>query len=234
MDTIVKALIKFYQKLGGTPSDLRLNATAADVIDAISDTYTDKEGTHVEVTTELSEGTKVATVTTNNTEHDIYAPTPDSVSITAELSEGTKVATVTINDVDTDIYAPAGGGGVSPIIIDLGTNMHSTGMDISSLLPTGITISGFITAVHNCTPVIIKGSNPGSMNQNFESIYLYDVREDLDYSERNLHLRALVTPAGTQTLSYYDITVYQEFSGGDPSQVTSEEILFEYHEDNLS
>ena len=74
MDTIVKALIKFYQKLGGTPSDLRLNATAADVIDAISDTYTDKEGTHVEVSTELSEGTKIATITTNNTEHDIYAP----------------------------------------------------------------------------------------------------------------------------------------------------------------
>lgn len=166
MDTIVKALIKFYQKLGGTPSDLRLNATAADVIDAISDTYTDKEGTHVEVSTELSEGTKVATVTTNNTEHDIYAPTPDSVSVTAELSEGTKVATVTINNVGTDIYAPAGGGGSTPIVVDVGEYLYNSG-ECGEL---SVTYNEVVQAIKDHTPIFITGTEP--LHGNIETIQL--------------------------------------------------------------
>jgi hypothetical protein len=68
------------------------------------------------VTPSLATGTKIATITTDNTNHDIYAPTPDSVSVTAELSEGTKIATITVNDTDTDIYAPAGSGGDSDVV----------------------------------------------------------------------------------------------------------------------
>ena len=72
--TIVESLKKFLTKLGGDPTKLENNATSADIIDAISEAYTDKEGTYTEVTPIGSEGTKIATITTNNTGHDIYAP----------------------------------------------------------------------------------------------------------------------------------------------------------------
>ena len=162
MDTIVTALTKFYQKLGGTPSDISVNATTSDVIDAITEVYTDKEGTHVEVTTELSEGTKVATVTTNNTEHDIYAPTPDSVSVTADLATGTKVATVTINDVDTDIYAPAAGGDIIyvPVTItgESGQNPTATLSEVSISDLYDYIVDNHKTVILRET--VIDGDNP--------------------------------------------------------------------------
>ena len=74
MKTITDALKKFYTKLGGDVSKLPSRTTSADLIDAMSDVYTDKEGTHVEVTTQVTEGTKIATIKTNNEDHDIYAP----------------------------------------------------------------------------------------------------------------------------------------------------------------
>ena len=74
MKTITDSLKKFYAKLGGDVSKLPSRTTSADLIDAMSDVYTDKEGTHVEVTTQVTEGTKIATVKTNNEDHDIYAP----------------------------------------------------------------------------------------------------------------------------------------------------------------
>lgn len=73
--TLVESLKKFLAKLGGDPTELDNNATSAEVIDAISEAYTDKEGTHVEVTPTVTKGTKIATITTNNTPHDIYVPT---------------------------------------------------------------------------------------------------------------------------------------------------------------
>ena len=72
--TLVESLKKFLTKLGGDPTGLDDNATSAEVIDAITEAYTDKEGTYTEVTPIESSGTKIATITTNNTEHDIYAP----------------------------------------------------------------------------------------------------------------------------------------------------------------
>ena len=74
MKTITDALKTFYAKLGGDVSKLPSRTTSADIIEAMSDVYTDKEGTHVEVTTQVTEGTKIATVKTNNEDHDIYAP----------------------------------------------------------------------------------------------------------------------------------------------------------------
>ena len=72
--TIVDSLKKLLTKFGGDASALKENATSSDVIDAISEAYTDKEGTYTEVTPIGSEGIKIATITTNNTPHDIYAP----------------------------------------------------------------------------------------------------------------------------------------------------------------
>lgn len=74
--TLVESLKKFLAKLGGDPTGLDNNATSAEVINAISEAYTDKEGTYVEVTPITTEGTKIATITTNNTPHDIYVPDP--------------------------------------------------------------------------------------------------------------------------------------------------------------
>lgn len=76
--TLVESLKKFLAKLGGDPNDLENNATSAEVIDAISEAYTDKEGTHTEVNPIVTTGTKIATITTNNVEHDIYAPIDSS------------------------------------------------------------------------------------------------------------------------------------------------------------
>lgn len=71
---IKEALSKFYVKLGGSPTDINADDTSGDILEKISDVYTDKEGTHVEVSTVTDSGTKIATITTNNTDHDIYAP----------------------------------------------------------------------------------------------------------------------------------------------------------------
>lgn len=71
---IVDSLKKLLVKFGGNPSALEENATSSDVIDAITEAYTDKEGTYTEVTPVVTEGTKIATIKTNNTDHDIYAP----------------------------------------------------------------------------------------------------------------------------------------------------------------
>lgn len=46
---IKDALSKFYVKLGGSPTDINADDTSGDILEKISDVYTDKEGTHVEV-----------------------------------------------------------------------------------------------------------------------------------------------------------------------------------------
>lgn len=71
---IVDSLKKLLTRFGGDVSALEENATSSDVIDAISEAYTDKEGTYTEVSPIVTEGTKIATITTNNVDHDIYAP----------------------------------------------------------------------------------------------------------------------------------------------------------------
>ena len=71
-------------------------------------------GSTVEVTQVLESGTKVATITVDDTPTDIFAPTPaepTDVEVTQVVSSGTKIATISVDDVETDIYAPASGGG---------------------------------------------------------------------------------------------------------------------------
>ncbi|MBP5598397.1 MAG: hypothetical protein J6Y02_23725 [Pseudobutyrivibrio sp.] len=80
---IVDSLKKLLTRFGGDVSALEENATSSDVIDAISEAYIDKEGTYTEVTPIGSEGTKIATIRTNNTDHDIYAP-KELPAVTAE------------------------------------------------------------------------------------------------------------------------------------------------------
>ena len=66
-------------------------------------------GSTVDVTQVLSSGTKIATITVDDTPTDLYAPTPTAptdVDVTQVVSTGTKIATITVDDVPTDLYAP--------------------------------------------------------------------------------------------------------------------------------
>ena len=94
MSTITDSLKNFYKKLGGNLSSLGPNSTSADIVDAMAEVYTDKEGTYVEVTESVTEGTKIATITTNNVDHDIYAPV--ELPAVTSVDEG-KVLTVDSN-----------------------------------------------------------------------------------------------------------------------------------------
>lgn len=66
-------------------------------------------GSDVSVTQVLTEGTKVATVTVDETGTDIYAPDPTDVSVTPVVTSGTKIAEIEVDGAGYDLYAPAGG-----------------------------------------------------------------------------------------------------------------------------
>lgn len=57
-------------------------------------------------------GTKIATITINNVDTDVYVPadTGDTVTWTQITGSGTKIATISINGTTTDVYAPTSGG----------------------------------------------------------------------------------------------------------------------------
>ncbi|MBR3117711.1 MAG: hypothetical protein IKF29_00575 [Oceanobacillus sp.] len=108
--TIVESLKKFLTKLGGDATKLENNATSADIIDAISEAYTDKEGTYTEVTPIVAEGTKIATITTNNTPHDIYAPNPPTELPAVTSADEGDVLGVNSDGEWVKMDAPSGGG----------------------------------------------------------------------------------------------------------------------------
>lgn len=115
--TLVESLKKFLAKLGGDPNDLENNATSAEVIDAISEAYTDKEGTYTEVSPIVTEGTKIATITTNNVDHDIYAP--------AELPN------VTYNDINKVLGVNGSGKWTAINSITTGFTIYITSDNLS-------------------------------------------------------------------------------------------------------
>lgn len=82
-------------------------------LDDIADNLPDSPGggSTVEVTQVLESGTKIATITVDNTPTDLFAPSPTEptdVDVTQIVSTGTKIATITVDNVPTDLYAPAG------------------------------------------------------------------------------------------------------------------------------
>ena len=94
-------------------------------------------GSEVEVTQVVSSGTKIATITVDDTPTDLYAPDAGSdVEVTQVVSSGEKIATITIDDTPTDIYAPEGGSDVSV------TQVISSGEKIATInvdnVPTDI------------------------------------------------------------------------------------------------
>lgn len=64
-------------------------------------------GADVSVTPIQTDGLKIATITVDDVDSDIYAP---DVAVTPVQLTGTKIAEITIDDAGYDIYAPAAGG----------------------------------------------------------------------------------------------------------------------------
>ena len=69
----------------------------------------------VRYTSEISEGTKVGTLTFGTYSFDVYAPAASaggsSVSIMPKTTEGTNIAEITVDGTTYQLYAPTGGGG---------------------------------------------------------------------------------------------------------------------------
>ena len=80
----------------------RLKESFADVADKV----VDAGGSVVSVTAELTEGTKIATVTVDGEDTDLYAPT---VSVVQTVTEGTEIGSV--NGIK--LYAPSASAGIN-------------------------------------------------------------------------------------------------------------------------
>ena len=61
-------------------------------------------GSTVSVEAVVESGTKIATITVDEEDTDLFAP---SVSVEAVVESGTKIATITVGDTETDIFTPA-------------------------------------------------------------------------------------------------------------------------------
>lgn len=151
--TIVDSLKKFLTKLGGNPNELENNATSAEIIDAISEAYTDKEGTYTEVTPIGSEGTKIATITTNNTQHDIYAP-KELPAVTSE-DEGDVLG---VNSSGEWVKTTPSGGSDDFIV----TGTQTWNDELQEVRVTGVdkTVSDIITAYNSGKNVIGYFNDP--------------------------------------------------------------------------
>lgn len=68
----------------------------------------------VRYTSEISEGTKVGTLTFGNYSFDVYVPAVSagsSVSVTPKATSGTNIAEITVDGTTYQLYAPTSGGG---------------------------------------------------------------------------------------------------------------------------
>ena len=68
----------------------------------------------VRYTSEISEGTKVGTLTFGNYSFDVYAPAASAgsnVSVTPKVTSGTNIAEITVDGTTYQLYAPTSGGG---------------------------------------------------------------------------------------------------------------------------
>ena len=66
-------------------------------------------GDEVIITPVVTSGTKIADVSVNGVEKDLYCPTPPTpieIDVTPVVTSGTKIADVSVNGVEKDLYAP--------------------------------------------------------------------------------------------------------------------------------
>ena len=165
--------------------------------------------TEVEVTPIQLSGTKIATVTIDGTDYDLYAPNGggggDTVSWNQIQATGTKIAEITINGSSTDVYVPAGSGGGDTVTW---TQIQQSGTKIAE-----ISINGSTTNVY-------APNNGGGGGSSVTTDLLFTARESIFHTDNadtpvNLDTRTTGTNYSTY-LSYssqnYTYTVLQNFA----------------------
>ena len=91
-------------------------------------------GDEVIITPVVTSGTKIADVSVNGVEKDLYCPTPPSptqVDVTPVQQSGTKIASISINGSSEDLYAP------SPTQVNV-TQVQQSGTKIASIEVNGV------------------------------------------------------------------------------------------------
>lgn len=63
-------------------------------------------GDSVVITPLVTSGTKIADVSVNGVDADLYAPNPTEVTVDQEQQSGTKIGSIEVNGVEVDLYAP--------------------------------------------------------------------------------------------------------------------------------
>ena len=91
-------------------------------------------GDTVVITPVVTSGTKIADVSVNGVEKDLYCPTPPTppeVDITPVVTSGTKIADVSIDGVEKDLYAP------NPTQVNI-TPVQQSGTKIATIGVNGV------------------------------------------------------------------------------------------------
>ena len=78
----------------------------------------------------ITSGTKIADVSVNGVDKDLYCPTPTEVEVTPVQQSGTKIATIEVDNVEQDLYAP------SPTQVSI-NQVQQSGTKIASIAVNG-------------------------------------------------------------------------------------------------
>lgn len=79
----------------------------------------------------VTSGTKIADVSVNGVDKDLYCPTPTAVDVTPIQQSGTKIASIEVNGDSEDIYAP------SPTQVSV-NQVQQSGTKIASIAVNGV------------------------------------------------------------------------------------------------
>ena len=91
-------------------------------------------GDTVVITPVVTSGTKIADVSVNGVEKDLYCPTPPTppqIDITPVVTSGTKIADVSVGGVEKDLYAP------NPTTVNV-TQVQQSGTKIATIGVNGV------------------------------------------------------------------------------------------------
>lgn len=175
-------------------------------------------GDAVVITPLVTSGTKIADVSVNGVEKDLFCPAPTEVTVSQVQQSGTKIATIGVNGVDTDLYVPEGGsgGGVNYSTSEIKVGTYTDGANTYDLYEKTyiISLSGGLTQI-SLADLNIKDTisiNGKIYNNNNEIIMPFYANSTYngrtDYDRGNKMLRIILTD---DTFSYYKNALYNIF-----------------------
>ena len=85
----------------------------------------------------VTSGTKIADVSVNEVEKDLYAPNPTQVIVTPDQQSGTKIGSIEVNGTEVDLYAPI------PTQVSV-TQVQQSGTKIASIDVNGVNTDIFV------------------------------------------------------------------------------------------